>query len=108
MDVVKQAAKAWRRYSAGLAAVSMPSRTGGSSASRMKGFARDNSWPAPYIVSTADLFRAASTHWLRIRNLNFAMDGVVLMASTVLNSSSTATPVTVFESTSAVTTSVLR
>src|SRR5215469_1150613 len=42
-----------------------------------------------------------------MRKLNFAIDGVALMASTVLKRSSTRIPLTVFESTSAVATSVV-
>src|SRR6266851_6848223 len=107
MDVVRQDARAWSRCSTGFAALSLPSRTGGSSASSTNGFGRDCSWPAPKNVSAVELFWPASTHWLRMRNLNFAIDGVALMASTVLERSSTATPLTVFASTSAVATLTL-
>ena len=53
-----------------------------------------------------ELFWPASTHWLRIRNLNFAMAGLALIALTVLERSSTATPFTVFSNTPVVVTRV--
>ena len=47
-DVVRQAASACSRYSAGLGPVSVPSRTAGSPASITNACAREvSSWPAP-------------------------------------------------------------
>src|SRR5215467_362301 len=90
-----QEASAWRRYSTGFGAISLPSRIAGSSASSVNGLGCESSLWAPENVATVEQFLLPVSHWFRIRNLNLALDGVALTASMVAKRLSTATPLVV-------------
>ena len=92
-DMVRQAASACSRCSAGFGPVSIPSSTAGSPASSSKASAREvSSWPAPQKPLIVERLCAPPIQRLVARNWNRASSGCPSIASRVPNICPVSTP----------------